>query len=960
MYNVTMNLCSMRGGRSGALRPLVAIGVVVAVACVSTAWAQNCEPRWVPGESTPGSSSQVRDQTWWDPDGTGPSVSRLVVAGNGISTWVEDRWEPLPGVSATCVGTWDPDGLGPSPAQLVAGGSFTTASGQPANRVARWDGERWQPMGLGVSDQVNALMAWDPDGAGASPEVLIAAGRFVSAGGMSAQRVARWNGTQWAPLGSGIAGEVYALTTWDPDGDGPLGRLLVVGGYFANAGAVSTPYVAAWNGVAWSSLGSGVNELVRALATHDSDGPGPEPEVLVAVGNFTIAGGVEARRVATYSTAGWQPCGTGVPSPAWAVQSYDPDGPGPLVAEIVVGGLFTTVDGSPASHIAKWDGQAWSACGTGIDGDIFSFEVGSIDGVPWAAPTLVVGGLFTTAGGRASPNIARWNGAQWASHGEGFATDARVRSVAVWDDDGPGPQPPQLVVSGYFTQVAGGLANHVARWDGRTWSAMGTGLPTQAYGMVTWDPDGGGPQGACLVAGGYSPGLYGYVKRWNGVQWVSLMEGSSIYNVWDVSIWDPDGSGPLAESLVACGSFATGLGLSVRNVGLWNGAAWQSLGAGLSGTVYGLTSWDPDGTGLAPNLLVACGQFSIAPSGQNAFQVAAWNGTTWSTVGGSFNENVYATALWDADGEGPGVARLVACGNFTMAGGVPASRVAVWSGTAWEAIGAGFNDYVFALSMWDPDGDGSSGPCLIAGGNFTQSGVASVPGAAQWNGEQWVPIGAGLSASVRAFVEWSGQNDHAPLPELISGGLVYASGSGIARWIRRTVPWTVLPIRDVQVGFGQDVVVPAAAARGYASMTVAGTQYRWQRNGVDVSNGAGGASVGGGMVSGAHGPITQEPWLELAILNASDSDSGEYRVVMTSECGVTVSDPVMVVVGPLCSGDVNCDMQPDGTDVLTQELAVGGDMTDYCQPDADFNRDFALDGFDVEAVELVVGGGPCP
>ena len=114
------------------------------------------------------------------------------------------------------------------------------------------------------------------------------------------------------------------------------------------------------------------------------------------------------------------------------------------------------------------------------------------------------------------------------------------------------------------------------------------------------------------------------------------------------------------------------------------------------------------------------------------------------------------------------------------------------------------------------------------------------------------------------------------------------------------------------------------------------------------------------MVSGAHGPITQEPWLELAILNASDSDSGEYRVVMTSECGVTVSDPVMVVVGPLCSGDVNCDMQPDGTDVLTQELAVGGDMTDYCQPDADFNRDFALDGFDVEAVELVVGGGPCP
>lgn len=61
-----------------------------------------------------------------------------------------------------------------------------------------------------------------------------------------------------------------------------------------------------------------------------------------------------------------------------------------------------------------------------------------------------------------------------------------------------------------------------------------------------------------------------------------------------------------------------------------------------------------------------------------------------------------------------------------------------------------------------------------------------------------------------------------------------------------------------------------------------------------------------------------------------------------------------------CDGDVNCDFALDGFDVESQERAVGGDMADYCQPDADFNHDFALDGFDVEAVEVVVGGGPCP
>lgn len=61
-----------------------------------------------------------------------------------------------------------------------------------------------------------------------------------------------------------------------------------------------------------------------------------------------------------------------------------------------------------------------------------------------------------------------------------------------------------------------------------------------------------------------------------------------------------------------------------------------------------------------------------------------------------------------------------------------------------------------------------------------------------------------------------------------------------------------------------------------------------------------------------------------------------------------------------CDPDVNCDFALDGFDVETQEKAVGGDVTDFCQADPDYNGDFALDGFDVEAVEIGVGGGPCP
>ncbi|GJQ29175.1 MAG: hypothetical protein HBSAPP03_10590 [Phycisphaerae bacterium] len=70
--------------------------------------------------------------------------------------------------------------------------------------------------------------------------------------------------------------------------------------------------------------------------------------------------------------------------------------------------------------------------------------------------------------------------------------------------------------------------------------------------------------------------------------------------------------------------------------------------------------------------------------------------------------------------------------------------------------------------------------------------------------------------------------------------------------------------------------------------------------------------------------------------------------------GTGVSPP------PACDADVNCDGAVNGVDVEVQELAVGGDLADYCLPDADFNQDGAVNGGDVEAVELVVGGAPCP
>ena len=66
---------------------------------------------------------------------------------------------------------------------LYAGGAFTTAGGITADYIARWDGSAWSPLGSGMNDNVSALAV---DGSGN----LYAGGWFTTAGGIPANRVA--------------------------------------------------------------------------------------------------------------------------------------------------------------------------------------------------------------------------------------------------------------------------------------------------------------------------------------------------------------------------------------------------------------------------------------------------------------------------------------------------------------------------------------------------------------------------------------------------------------------------------------------------------------------------------------------------------------------------------------------------------------------------------------------------
>jgi hypothetical protein len=99
--------------------------------------------------------------------------------------------------------------------------------------VARWDGTAWHGLGSGVDGEdwrVSALAIYNGD--------LVAGGAFESAGGVEAHNIARWDGAAWRPFGSGIDENVWCLTVF--------GGALYAGGGIRTAGGKASWGIAQW------------------------------------------------------------------------------------------------------------------------------------------------------------------------------------------------------------------------------------------------------------------------------------------------------------------------------------------------------------------------------------------------------------------------------------------------------------------------------------------------------------------------------------------------------------------------------------------------------------------------------------------------------------------------------------------------------------------------------------------
>jgi hypothetical protein len=369
--------------------------IVTAAALASAAGVHaQCQPTWDRAIGTPGASSgYVQPMKVWN-DGTGEKLyvggSFTDLGGSGyISSYdlSSGTWMPIPGITAggsfvTSFARFNP---GSGEKLIVGGANWDMLAGIPLTRgIAMWDGQNWHATGANFDNftqTVWALHVWD-DGSG--PKLYIGGG-FETIGGISANRIARWDGTTFEALGGGIttaSSSVFKITNYN-DGSGDA---LYAGGNFNNVEGNLIRRLARWNGSTWSQVGGGISfsSAAQGIAEMMVLDIGDGPELFITGTQFSAEGNLPSN-AARWNGQQWRPVGQGMAGSVRQLVVLD-EGNGPV---LYAGGAGATGFGNFGYYMRlNQEFNVWESTGVAFDNTVF--------GVYAHNNTLYLGGSFTT------------------------------------------------------------------------------------------------------------------------------------------------------------------------------------------------------------------------------------------------------------------------------------------------------------------------------------------------------------------------------------------------------------------------------------------------------------------------------------------------------------------------------------------------------------------------------------
>ena len=306
---------------------------------------------------------------------------------------------------------------------LYVGGAFDSAGHMPIENLARWDGKNWSGIGNFYDTVIFALCMYNDtlvigdyngnvtfvDSAGnilhqfssdgfinalaVYKNELYVGSDFDEINNVQTQGIARYNGTNWELVDSGMLnccgnGENWALYVWN--------NKLYAGGFFYQAGDSLANNIASWNDTTWAPLGSGTDTRSGFYNNGYIYGIGAYNNYLYVGGKFDSAGGVATNNIARWNGLKWDSVGGGtnnLPSLSGAYglpfsfQTYN--------SNLYIGGELDS------AGILKWNDTLFSCPDLGVHyGGVFAID--TFQGI------LYIGGSFDSAGNSLINNIARW------------------------------------------------------------------------------------------------------------------------------------------------------------------------------------------------------------------------------------------------------------------------------------------------------------------------------------------------------------------------------------------------------------------------------------------------------------------------------------------------------------------------------------------------------------------------
>lgn len=647
-------------------------------------------------------------------------------------------------------------------------GGYTFNSTNPALRyIRRFDlvNQKWEAVAGGVDYKISAF-AVDNSGN------LYAGGSFITAGGVTVNNIAKFDGSTWSALGTGTNGSVNALK-WHN------GKLYVAGSFSHVNGNIRSQGIACWNGVSWESMDKGVDNSQGTYTVQDI---GVDSDGKIYIGGFfdmRFSDDSTINHVAVYDGNKWKALGAGLgTSSTQGINAIYADG-----KNVYFGGMFSksgllnqaiwnetkdfTQNANPGVYIFDYETNPvmknsyqilinFSQSVTGFqqsdivitNATITNFENLSankrfrITVAPIAEGfvTVTVPQNAATANGLASvvsntyKNFYYQGSKNWFFNFDGIVEGEIYDIIHSNADD-------KIYFSGGFLQVNGNQnMKNIARWNmkNNTWEQI-PGIDYTHENFIrcmTQDE-----QGNLYVGGDFSTigGIpAGRVAKFNVIsgKWESLRDANFFT---ETQQRGPESGGVYAiaynnNNVYIGGWTFNNSDSAYRYIRRYNTVSktWESVGTGVNAKISAF-AFDNSGN------LYAGGVFTNA-GGVLANNVAKWNGTSWSALGLGTNAAVYDLKFHNGN--------LYVAGDFTKVGNnIRSQGIAKWNGTTWEAMGEGIDNSSITPSVYGIS-IAENGKVYI-GGYFDMrfSDDKKINHVAVFENNDWEPLEYGLANS---------------------------------------------------------------------------------------------------------------------------------------------------------------------------------------------------------------------